>query len=806
MVDIGANVARMQADMRKLIGTMESGFGQIRSSALKLGGVLAGAFSVREIIHFGQEALDTGDRLSKMSQSIGISVETLSALSYAAKLSDIDLEGLAKSAGILSRNMFDAQGGTGEAAEAFNALGINVEGADRNLLSSDKVMGKIADRFAGMEDGATKTGLAMKIFGKSGAEMIPLLNQGSAALAGMKEEAEKLGLVVSTETAQQMERVNDNFTRMKSGAQGAALQIMTGLAPTLENLTNILLETEVSMNAFRKGGEGVAFVLKGIASTGIVVYTTLDQTIKMIAASGAAINAVLTGDFKSYFEIMKLYSQDSDKMWAESAALISRIWSKEAEDALRAGNKIKKALGPGPTLPGEDQLKMEKRLQSLFEEAEALQMGADAYLLYQKGLQGATTEQKEYALYLLRLIEAHNQEKEAVLQRFRAMEEEESQLREGTLAVYSMVDALKIQAVTAAMSEEETFKFQLTLKGASKTLLENADAYFAAIRAARQYGDDIELLKGLIEETKSPMDRYQERMAEIQRLLDQGMISPEKALQAEQIAWSRMIGGEKDTVAAREQVLLDFGDRVRAQNLFTADYAIEQIQRQAAIFKTAGADEVAVAIWAAKEKQKASREWVDGAARAFEEYAAEATNAARNVERAIGSTLGGMEDLLVEFIKTGKANFKDFVDAIIADLARLGTRQFITGPLAGWLSGIFAGGAGAGAGGWQTAPPMHRGGIAGVSSLPVRSLPAAYLAAAPRYHGGLQPDEFPAILQRGEGVFTPEQMKALGNHTDISIPISITAGALDPRKAGRLRRDLEAELEPAVRRIIERYI
>jgi hypothetical protein len=88
----------------------------------------------------------------------------------------------------------------------------------------------------------------------------------------------------------------------------------------------------------------------------------------------------------------------------------------------------------------------------------------------------------------------------------------------------------------------------------------------------------------------------------------------------------------------------------------------------------------------------------------------------------------------------------------------------------------------------------------------MRSFPSPFLLSVPRYHGGLQPDEFPTILKRGEGVFTPEQMQALGSQTNISITIPVSAGAMDARQAGRMRRDLEAELEPAVRRIVERYV
>jgi lambda family phage tail tape measure protein len=815
MLDISANVARMQADMRRLIGTMDSGFGQIKSLAKGAGAAIAAYFAAEKLLGLAKQALETGDRLNKLSQSTGITVETLSSLKYAAELADLDLDSLAKGVGILSRNMFEAQGGTGEAAEAIKALGLSIQDTQGNLLGSDAVLGQIADKFEGMRDGAGKTALAMKLFGKSGAALIPLLNQGSSSLAEMRAEAEKMGLVMSTETAQQMERVNDNFTRMKMSVQGLAIITMSQVLPTLENLTNILLEMEKSTSFFQRTGEAAAFTLKSIASAGVVLYTTLDQVIKMIAASGAAVNSLLTGDLGHAKNVIDLYFQDYDRIQTESAALLSRIWDKNAEDALRAANKIKKARGEAPALAGDDEKQIEKRLKAIFEEAEALQMGADALDLYKKGLHGATSEQKDYALGLIRTIEGFEQSRKAILDRVKAAEEDQKQFLDNESALLAMVEAMKMQAITASMSEEETAKFQLTLKGASQALLDNTEAYFKAIRAARQYQEEIDLIKGVIEETKSPMDRYQERMKEIQSLLDSGMIGPDKALQAEKIAWTRMIGGEKDSVAEREQILLDFADRVRSQNRFTADAAIFEIERQAAIFKKAGADEVAVAIWAAKEKQKASREWQDGAMRGLEDYAVEATNAAKNVEGVISNSFKNMEDALVDFVKTGKLNFKSLVDSIIADLIRMAIRQNITGPMASGfmqvLSGLFAtpgagagGGSGAGAG-VNYGYSFHEGGIVGGAARMSRSMPAAYLAAAPRYHGGLQPDEFPAVLKRGEGVFTPEQMRAMGGTSiSISIPISMSEG--DNRKNARMQRDLEAEAEPVIRRIIQRYM
>jgi hypothetical protein len=66
---------------------------------------------------------------------------------------------------------------------------------------------------------------------------------------------------------------------------------------------------------------------------------------------------------------------------------------------------------------------------------------------------------------------------------------------------------------------------------------------------------------------------------------------------------------------------------------------------------------------------------------------------------------------------------------------------------------------------------FHAGGIVGLEGGPARAVPALAFAAAPRFHGGMGPDEFPAVLKRGEGVFTPGQMRALGGAQSVRVEI-----------------------------------
>ena len=130
------------------------------------------------------------------------------------------------------------------------------------------------------------------------------------------------------------------------------------------------------------------------------------------------------------------------------------------------------------------------------------------------------------------------------------------------------------------------------------------------------------------------------------------------------------------------------------------------------------------------------------------------------------NAFGAMESALTRFVTSGKLDFSDFVDSVIADLARLAARQAVTIPLANALFGALGsafGGAGgaADAGGADAfrrlqAGVGHTGGTVGAAGGVSRSVPAAIFAGAARYHAGgvagLRPDEVPIIAQAGETI------------------------------------------------------
>ena len=129
------------------------------------------------------------------------------------------------------------------------------------------------------------------------------------------------------------------------------------------------------------------------------------------------------------------------------------------------------------------------------------------------------------------------------------------------------------------------------------------------------------------------------------------------------------------------------------------------------------------------------------------------------------SVFGAMESALARFVTTGRVSFSGFVDSVIADLARLATRRYITQPLGDLLFGALGGGATPGSAvfGRLQAGVGHAGAVAGQPGGVRRAVPPAVFAFAPRFHSGgvaglrrpiagLRPDEVPIIAQRGETI------------------------------------------------------
>lgn len=178
---------------------------------------------------FGEEAL-------KGAQKSGQTVQTFTALSYAARLADIEQQQLIVGLKSLSQNMVEAAQRMGDGEALFRRLGVSAVTASGQLRPTEQVLLDLADVFAQSADGAGKTEAAVKLFGKAGLELVPFLNQGKAGIAGLMEEAQRLGVVLSKDDAEAASAFNDEVKKMESAMRGLTLVIGKELLPVFTEL------------------------------------------------------------------------------------------------------------------------------------------------------------------------------------------------------------------------------------------------------------------------------------------------------------------------------------------------------------------------------------------------------------------------------------------------------------------------------------------------------------------------------------------------------------------------------------------
>lgn len=185
---------------------------------------------------------------------------------------------------------------------------------------------------------------------------------------------------------------------------------------------------------------------------------------------------------------------------------------------------------------------------------------------------------------------------------------------------------------------------------------------------------------------------------------------------------------------------------------------------------------------------EALRSW-DAVAKSLADYAEKARNIGGDIGNALVNAFQSAENAIGDFVKSGKLNFRDLVTSMLADLAKLGARRFLLGPLAGVLSGFMPGLGG------MSASVMHSGGMVGAGGSS-RMVPAMAFANALRMHNGgwagLRSDEVPAILQKGERVLSRREAAGYGN----SVTVNITAR--DAESFRQSRAQIGADIARAV--------
>ena len=278
-----ASLESIQRQARSLGETFDRIGRQLRVAGAAFSAAGAGvALAVR-----GQ--LQLADEMGKAAQRVGLQVEELSRLAYAADLSGLSLAQLEQGLVNLSRQMVNN-------SESIEALGIDLRDADGNLRATEEVLFDVADALAAVPEGAERTALAMELFGRSGAQLLPMLAGGAEGLRGMTEEAKRLGREISGATAEAASEFHDNLARLRSTVSGLWAQIAEELAPILAEVAGIVQRVTERFAQLDPQAQRVAATLAAITvATGplLLALGSLVPLIKGLALGSLALSGPL---------------------------------------------------------------------------------------------------------------------------------------------------------------------------------------------------------------------------------------------------------------------------------------------------------------------------------------------------------------------------------------------------------------------------------------------------------------------------------------------------------------------------------
>lgn len=298
LVNILARTDGLRDGLNRARGQLRGFGGAIRSIASSgaaqlagLGAGLVAAFSVHRLSSFVKEQGNAIDELGKMAERLGVTTEEMTGFERAAALSGVTVEQVEKAISRMQRTLLEAQMGGREASETLARLGLNVD----HLASMDPAaqFGMMADAIMRLPPGMERMNAAMRVFGRSGGELLNFLKEGSAGFDRMSAQAKKAGTSFAAVDFQAVQNANDSITKLELAVQGLGRQFAIALAPSIQVAAENLEAFIVTINRddFQGGFErNIAAFLDWVHAyrRGILAMDEAWQELRINFATGMA--------------------------------------------------------------------------------------------------------------------------------------------------------------------------------------------------------------------------------------------------------------------------------------------------------------------------------------------------------------------------------------------------------------------------------------------------------------------------------------------------------------------------------------
>jgi hypothetical protein len=250
----------------------------------------------------------------------------------------IDQDVFQKGVARLAKNMTEVKlGGSAEMQRAFKALGLSVTNMHGSLRSTDEMMLQITDRLSKMKDSTAKTGLIMSLFGRSGKELIPILNQGAAGFEEERKAMQENGELMSSSEISNLVKTKQKLVEIQEKLEGMVVRVVASHINQINSLIDKVSQIADGISKWVKNNkglvDGLAKALPYIAGvdasivmiSGIIKATMAIQTVWAVVSKISSLSLI---DLR----LRAIYAMDSIKAFGIAERLVS-VWTKVAAGA-----------------------------------------------------------------------------------------------------------------------------------------------------------------------------------------------------------------------------------------------------------------------------------------------------------------------------------------------------------------------------------------------------------------------------------------------------------------------------------------
>jgi len=227
----------------------------------------------------------TGDEIAKTAKRMGWSTEAVSEMAYAARISGAELKDVETATKRLSKAVVDAGAGLATYVRAFDRIGLSAE--DLLGLSPEEQFWAVAQALADVDDQAIRTATAMDLFGRSGTNLFPLLEEGADGIAALRDRAREMGIVFDEEAAANAEKLNDAVTDVKASLDGLKYTIAEELAPIMIDwIQNTIIPAIQELRNFLKENDNLVQAFIALANLALNVAAAIGKIVQALLDLG----------------------------------------------------------------------------------------------------------------------------------------------------------------------------------------------------------------------------------------------------------------------------------------------------------------------------------------------------------------------------------------------------------------------------------------------------------------------------------------------------------------------------------------